>query len=117
MSWRPIPFDSEVRSRLVDRHNDINVFEAIHTSRALRRFKPDPIPDQLIAKVLDAAIREPYAGNGQNWLFVVVKDPEQRRKLGEIDVIRSGLRVGRKTRAAQTDWIDLGKGILPGSML
>jgi nitroreductase len=64
--------------------NDVNVFEAIHTARALRRFKPDPIPDQLIAKVLDAAIRAPSAGNGQNWLFLVVKDPEQRRRLGEI---------------------------------
>jgi nitroreductase len=64
--------------------NDISVFEAIHTARALRRFKPDPIPDQLIAKVLDAAICAPSAGNGQNWLFVVVKDPEQRRRLGEI---------------------------------
>jgi nitroreductase len=32
--------------------NDISVFEAIHTARALRRFKPDPIPDQLIAKYL-----------------------------------------------------------------
>jgi nitroreductase len=63
--------------------NDISVFEAIHTARALRRFKPDPIPDQLIAKVLDAAICAPSAGNGQNWLFVVVKDPEQRRRLGE----------------------------------
>ena len=64
--------------------NDVNVFEAIHTARALRRFKPDPVPDQVIAKVLDAAICAPSAGNGQNWLFVVVKDPEQRRKLGEI---------------------------------
>ena len=64
--------------------NGINVFEAIHTARALRRFKPDPIPDEVIAKVLDAAICAPSAGNGQNWLFVIVKDPEQRQKLGEI---------------------------------
>lgn len=38
--------------------------------RALRRYKPDPIPDQVIAKVLEAAIRAPSAGNGQNWLFL-----------------------------------------------
>ncbi|HKN02218.1 MAG TPA: nitroreductase family protein [Candidatus Binataceae bacterium] len=64
--------------------NEIGVFEAIHSARALRRFKPDAIPDEVIAKVLDAAIRAPSAGNGQNWLFVVVKDPLQRQKLGEI---------------------------------
>lgn len=64
--------------------NDIGVFEAIHTARAFRRFKPDPVPGHVIARVLDAALRAPSAGNGQNWLFVVVKDLEQRRKLGEI---------------------------------
>ena len=63
---------------------DIGVFEAIHSARALRRLKPDPIPDEVLNRILDAAIRAPSAGNGQSWLFVVVKDPEQRRKLGDI---------------------------------
>ncbi|HZP36931.1 MAG TPA: nitroreductase family protein [Methylomirabilota bacterium] len=63
---------------------DLDVFEAIHTARAMRRFKPDPVPDALITKVLDAAIRAPSAGNSQNWAFVVVRDPEQRRRLGAI---------------------------------
>jgi nitroreductase len=60
------------------------VFEAIHTARALRRLKPDPVPEALITRILDAAIRAPSAGNAQNWAFVVVRDPDQRRKLGEI---------------------------------
>lgn len=60
------------------------MFEAIHTARAVRRFKPDPVPDRLITKILDAAIRAPSAGNAQNWAFLVVRDPEQRRKLGVI---------------------------------
>jgi nitroreductase len=63
---------------------DLGVFEAIHTARALRRLKSDPVPEELITRVLDAAIRAPSAGNAQNWAFVVVRDPEQRRKLGEI---------------------------------
>ncbi len=63
---------------------DLDVLEAIHTARAMRRFKPDPVPDALITKVLDAAIRAPSAGNSQNWAFVVVRDPEQRRRLGAI---------------------------------
>jgi nitroreductase len=63
---------------------EIGVLEAIHTSRALRRFKSDPVPETLIFQVLDAAIRAPSAGNAQNWAFVVVRDAEQRRKLGAL---------------------------------
>ena len=64
--------------------SDLDVFDAIHTARALRRFKPDPVPDAVISKILDAAIRAPSAGNAQNWAFVVVRDPEQRRRLGAV---------------------------------
>ena len=62
----------------------IDVFEAIHTARAFRRFKPDPVPEAVITQILDAAIRAPSAGNAQNWAFVVVRDPAQRRRLGEV---------------------------------
>ncbi|HEY7204083.1 MAG TPA: nitroreductase family protein [Methylomirabilota bacterium] len=63
---------------------ELDVFEAIHTARAMRRFKPDPVPEALITRILDAAIRAPSAGNAQNWAFVVVRDAEQRRRLGAI---------------------------------
>jgi len=63
---------------------DIGLLEAMYSARALRRFKPDPIPDEVISKILDAAIRAPSAGDSQHWAFVVVRDPEQRRKIGEI---------------------------------
>ena len=53
---------------------DIGIFEAIHTARSLRRFKPDPVPEALITRILDAAIRAPSAGNAQNWAFVVVRE-------------------------------------------
>ncbi len=63
---------------------EIGLFEAIYSARSLRRLKPDPIPDDMITRVLDAAIRAPSAGNAQNWAFVVVRDREQRRRLGVI---------------------------------
>ena len=63
---------------------EIGLFEAMYSARALRKFKPDPVPEEAIARILDAAIRAPSAGNAQNWAFVVVRDPEQRRRLGEI---------------------------------
>ena len=63
---------------------EIGLFEAIYTARSLRRLKPDPVPEELITKILDAAIRAPSGGNAQNWAFIVVRDPEQRRRLGMI---------------------------------
>ncbi len=60
------------------------MLEAIHSARAVRRFRPDPVPEAVITEILDAAIRAPSAGNAQNWVFLVVRDAEQRRKLGII---------------------------------
>src|SRR5215471_14186221 len=62
--------------------SDIGLFEAMYSARALRRLKPDPVPDEIMSKILDAAIRAPSAGNSQLWVFIVVRDPELRRKLG-----------------------------------
>jgi len=64
--------------------NELDVLEAIYTARAMRRFKPDPVPEALITRILDAAIRAPSAGNSQNWAFIVVRDREQRHKLGAV---------------------------------
>jgi nitroreductase len=64
--------------------SEIGLFDAIYSARSLRRLKPDPVPDEILTKILDAAIRAPSAGNAQHWAFVVVRDAEQRRKLGAI---------------------------------
>jgi nitroreductase len=63
---------------------EIGLFEAMYSARALRRLKPDPVPDALITRVLDAAIRAPSGGNAQNWFFVVVRDEAQRRLLAGV---------------------------------
>jgi nitroreductase len=63
---------------------EIGLFEAMYTARSLRRLKPDPVPDELITRILDAAIRAPSAGNAQSWAFIVVRDAELRRQLGLI---------------------------------
>src|SRR5260370_22837641 len=63
---------------------DIELFDAIYSARALRRLKPDPVPEEIITRILDAPVRAPSPGNAQNWAFVVVRDAEQRRRLGMI---------------------------------
>ena len=51
-----------------------DVFDIMKTTRAMRRLKSDPIPDDLVIKILDAGIRAPNGGNHQSWHFVVIKD-------------------------------------------
>ena len=70
--------------------DEIGLFEAIDTQRGLRRFKPDPVPDDMITRVLQAAIKAPSGGVQQGWSFIVVRDPEIRRKIG--DLYRTGSR-------------------------
>ena len=60
---------------------DFGLFEAIYTSRSLRRFKPDPVPDGVIFQLIDAAIRAPTGHNSQDWRFVVVTDPDTKQKM------------------------------------
>ncbi|MCW2548243.1 MAG: nitroreductase [Mycobacterium sp.] len=55
----------------------MDVYEALYTTRAMRRVKTDPIPLDVQAKILDAAIRAPTGGNTQNWRFLLIDDPEK----------------------------------------
>jgi len=61
----------------------MDVFEAIYTLRAIRRFRPDPVPEELIWRVLEAATMAPSGGNRQPWRFIVVRDPQIKARLGQ----------------------------------
>lgn len=56
----------------------------MYTARALRVLKPDPVPEPLVTRLLEAATHAPTAGNAQNWAFVVVRDLATRVALGAI---------------------------------
>jgi nitroreductase len=56
-----------------------DIFEAIHTCRAMRRLKPDPVPDELIVKILKAGQAAASGGNTQRWKFLVLKDPAKKK--------------------------------------
>jgi nitroreductase len=62
----------------------MDIREALYTTRAMRRVKPDPIPRDVQARIMDAAVRAPSGGNTQNWRFLLVDDPEVKAKLGPI---------------------------------
>ena len=58
------------------------VYRAIHTRRDVRgQFLPDPIPDDVLARVLTAAHHAPSVGFMQPWDFVLVRSPEVRQKI------------------------------------
>ena len=61
----------------------MELFEAIYTQRAMRRLKPDPVPDELIWQIIDAAIHAPNGGNLQPWNFLVIKDYATKLQLQE----------------------------------
>ena len=51
------------------------------SQRAMRRLKPDPVPEEHIRKMIWAATRAPNGGNVQPWRFLVIRDPEKKRGL------------------------------------
>lgn len=51
--------------------------EALYTLRAIRRFRPEPLPDAELRTILEAATRAPSCGNSQGWRFVVVRERAQ----------------------------------------
>jgi nitroreductase len=53
----------------------MELHEALYTTRAMRRLKPDPVPGEVIARIVDAGIRAPTGGNAQDWRFITVTDP------------------------------------------
>jgi nitroreductase len=63
---------------------EIGLFEAMYSAGAIRRLRTDPVPDEIITKILDAAIRAPSGSNAQSWVFIIVKDAEKRGQLGAV---------------------------------
>ena len=62
----------------------MDVFEALYTTRAMRRVKEDSIPDDVIKSIMDSAIRAPSGSNRQDWKFLVVTDQKTREELADI---------------------------------
>lgn len=61
----------------------IELYEALCTTRAVRRLRPDPIPEVVLERVLCAATCAPTGGNAQPWRVLVLRDPERKRALAE----------------------------------
>ncbi len=58
-------------------------FETLYAQRAIRQFKPDPVPHDLIQQILEAATRAPSGGNRQPWAFVIVEDQSKKDQIAK----------------------------------
>jgi nitroreductase len=58
--------------------------EVVNTRRSIRSFLPDPVPEDVLDRCLDAALRAPSSSNLQPWRFIALRSPGIRRKAGEV---------------------------------
>ena len=58
-------------------------YDVIKKRKSIRKYKSDPIPDDVLNRILDAGRIAPSAKNIQPWHFVVIKDPEMKKKVAE----------------------------------
>ena len=80
----------------------MDFFTVVDTQRALRRFRPDPVPDAALERMLAAATRAPSARGAEPWYFVVIRDPALRAAIGA-DYRRAWEAALATTAAADTD--------------
>ncbi len=78
-----------------------DLLDVLVSRKSIRRYKPDPIPDEMIDKILEAARWAPTGENYQPWRFIVIRDQETRNKIGDLSKQGSGSRM--------TAWYCLGE--------
>ena len=61
----------------------MDCLEAIFRRRSVRKYRAEPVAEEHLAQILEAGRQAPSGGNRQPWHFVVVRDPELRRRTGE----------------------------------
>lgn len=89
----------------------MDLYEAIRTAGSCRYFRKDPVPDDVLLRVLDAARFAPTGGNRQPVRFVVVRDPAVKRRLRDWYLVRwnayvEGIRQGRVRIGARPGLLD-----------
>lgn len=95
------------------------LFDVVHRQRACRAFDSDrDLDDATIERVLDAATFAPSAENGQPWVFVVVRDPAARARLGELTRMawEGGARAYEQERLPPAMFADVDQGAAGGGV-
>ena len=67
-----------------------DIIDVITSRKSIRRYKPDPIPDEMIDKILEAGRWAPTGENYQPWRLIVIRDQETRNRIGDLARLGSG---------------------------
>lgn len=62
----------------------MELYDAMSTLRAVRRIRPDPVPEAVLERVFQAATWAPTGGNHQGWRIVAVRDHEKKQALEDL---------------------------------
>lgn len=86
--------------------------EVVEKRRSIRRYRPDPVPEEALNQIVEAARLSPSAGHRQPWHFILVKDSETKKQLGisqwasEAPIIIVGC-ANTETRSPPLCYVDL----------
>lgn len=83
----------------------------IHHTRAMRRLKPDPIPDDVLMQLIDAANQGPTGSNNQNARWIVVRDQAQKKKLADLNRVAVDRYIGDPD-AVSSDMRGIAKAVM-----
>src|ERR1700675_702700 len=78
-----------------------DLFEIIRTTRSMRRLKTDPVPNELVRKILEAGVCAPSGGNMQRWRFLVIRDASIKQTVGAYYKRAWDEQVGPRYRAGE----------------
>ena len=82
---------------------EMGIFETIYNCRAMRRLKPDPVPEPLLVKLIDAANQAPTGSNQQGARWIVVRDAEQRSRLATLNKVAATRYIRMRTEEEPPD--------------
>jgi nitroreductase len=89
-----------------------SLLELVKQRRTIRKFKPDPIPDEYIDKIIEVARWAPSGFNTQPWEFIVIKDRELKEELAQLSA-EYREKYGPRLEATREPWLKPLK--LPGT--
>ena len=62
----------------------MDVFEAVETMLAVRSYRDEPIPDEMVTRILEAGRLTASSKNQQHWDFIAIREPQRLERLGEL---------------------------------
>src|SRR6266850_2439592 len=81
----------------------MELYDVLRTTFAAREFTADPLPDEVLAKILDQARFAPSGGNRQGWRVIVVREPATKRVLADLSAF-AGRRYAAQAANGESPW-------------